>query len=907
MISDEVIGNYLNCKYKAYRKLNNEQGVKKEYELFQKEQLSELKTKFYDSLLKQHGEDKLLHGFKFGSNSRISKVNVIIQPTLEIEAFQISFDAMDIDSNKNSSLKKLMIPVVVIPNETISKIGKLSICIKCIVLSQSYGMDFEFGKIVYGSDLKILKFKIEPFLMEAKRMLNELTEMTKGEFRPILFQKSHCKICEFQEACKKELIKQDSLGLLSRMDEKEIKKHNNKGIFTVTQLSYTFRPRKRNKRVKTNQHPYYFPLQALAIREQKIFLYDKVNMPNAKTRVFIDMEGYLHGSFVYLIGILIVENEREIKHSLWADSPDKEKEIFNGCLKILEGLTDVHLFYFGKYESKVFKRMLKCNPTKKVKDLLLNKSTNILTIIHSNLYFPTYSNSLKDIGKYLGCTWSNADLTGIQTIAWRKKWEKSNDAELKEALIKYNYEDCIALKTLIDFVYTVFNEDVSEKLDSKLQNVTFVKNIEDDEKLPWEDKKFALEDIEVVTKCAYFEHQQNKIFFRTNKNIQKRNQRRKKQTKPKYKANKIIMFDSYKCPICKSKNIYRDKDKFHKKVCFDLRIVPYQIKKWIAIYYAPFYFCNNCQQSFKSKKITQQRRYGHTLMVWTIHQHVVNSISIESLKKTAEDYFGLPVNFKEMWKFKIKIAKYYSGTYNKILKKILEGHLIHADETKINLKEYSGYVWVLTNMEEVFYLYRPTRESSFLHDLLKGFDGVLVTDFYSGYDSLNCLQQKCLVHLIRDLNNALLKNPLDDELKELVIMFGRLVRTIIDTIDRFGLKSRYMKKHKKDVKTFYKKIMGKTYSSNITETFRKRMIKYEKKLFLFLNYDNVPWNNNNAEHAIKHFAKYRRLVDGKITQHGLEAYLILLSIYQTCNYKGINFLDFLLSKERDIDKFNMKH
>ncbi len=77
MISDEVIENYLDCKYKAYRKLNNEHGIKKEYELFQKEQFSELKTKFYDSLLKQHGEDKLLHGFKFGRNSRLSKCHQV--------------------------------------------------------------------------------------------------------------------------------------------------------------------------------------------------------------------------------------------------------------------------------------------------------------------------------------------------------------------------------------------------------------------------------------------------------------------------------------------------------------------------------------------------------------------------------------------------------------------------------------------------------------------------------------------------------------------------------------------------------------------------------------------------------------------------------------------------------------
>jgi uncharacterized protein (TIGR03067 family) len=36
---------------------------------------------------------------------------------------------------------------------------------------------------------------------------------------------------------------------------------------------------------------------------------------------------------------------------------------------------------------------------------------------------------------------------------------------------------------------------------------------------------------------------------------------------------------------------------------------------------------------------------------------------------------------------------------------------------------------------------------------------------------------------------------------------------------------------------------------------------------------------------------------------GLEDYLVLLSLYQTCRYKGVSFLKFLLSKERDLDAF----
>jgi Transposase IS66 family len=54
--------------------------------------------------------------------------------------------------------------------------------------------------------------------------------------------------------------------------------------------------------------------------------------------------------------------------------------------------------------------------------------------------------------------------------------------------------------------------------------------------------------------------------------------------------------------------------------------------------------------------------------------------------------------------------------------------------------------------------YRDSRKAQFLGPLLEEFKGVLISDFFTGYDSLNCLQQKCLIDLIRDMNEELLGN-----------------------------------------------------------------------------------------------------------------------------------------------------
>src|SRR5215470_4897511 len=91
--------------------------------------------------------------------------------------------------------------------------------------------------------------------------------------------------------------------------------------------------------------------------------------------------------------------------------------------------------------------------------------------------------------------------------------------------------------------------------------------------------------------------------------------------------------------------------------------------------------------------------------------------------------------------------------------------------------------------------------------------------------------------------------------------------------------------------------------SDIALKYQWRFRKYHNRLFTFLNHDDVPWNNNNAEHAIKGFAAYRNITDCLFTENGIKQYLTLFSIYHTCTYKGVDFLRFMLSRETDIDQF----
>src|SRR3954462_1290841 len=159
--------------------------------------------------------------------------------------------------------------------------------------------------------------------------------------------------------------------------------------------------------------------------------------------------------------------------------------------------------------------------------------------------------------------------------------------------------------------------------------------------------------------------------------------------------------------------------------------------------------------------------------------------------------------------------------------------------------------------------------------------------------------EQALIHLMRDINEDVLKHPFNDELTFIATRFGALLREIIETVDRYGLKRRNLGKHKRAAEQFINDVAGLKCATETGVALQKRIEKNKDKLFNFLNHDNVSWNNNNAEHAVKAFTRLRNVMCTS-TAKGTSEYCILLSLQQTLRYRGIRFLDFLRSGALEI-------
>ena len=820
---------------------------------------------------------------------------------------EVRLQAVERVPAKGRGRSATFIPYRFEPVNKITREHRLLLAFDTHRLSGLVGREIRLGRIMHGDNYATLSVNTLPFAKEVRKLVDDITALLIGNTPPDLVLNRHCGQCEFQSRCRTQASEKDELSLLSGVSERDRKKLHTKGIFTVTQLSHTFRPRRRRRESIGKQEKHHHSLRALAIRENKIHA---VGIPALKlegTRVFMDVEGIPDRDFYYLIGLRVEAAEGEVQHSLWADKAKDEKLIWSDFLDILSAIANPQLIYYGSYETIFLKRMCERHgrpPEGSPAAAALDHPINILSFIYAQVYFPTHSNGLKEIAGYLGFPWSGSPSSGLESVAWRHRWEMSMDLSLKQELLDYNRQDCEAIALLTD---RLFDLQLAVSADSKSSQGTVVLTSNVKRESPYglfKRVQFALPELEIINNAAYWDYQRERIYVKS-RNNPARKARRRATIRSVLTPNTTAEYPRpSSCPKCNS--VLLHKQTLTSRNVIDLRFTRHGIKRWITRHLTHRYECQSCRSTFfPLNRCFSKSKYGPNIIAYSVYLNIELRLPQERVNSHLSKLFGL--SLPSASKFKMQAAEVYRSAYDGILKSLCSGRLLHVDETSISVKGRSGYVWVLTSMAEVAYLYTPTREGGTIQTMLKDFSGVLVSDFYTAYDAIDCPQQKCLVHFIRDLNDDLLKHPYDDALKRLSREFVYLVKPMVETVDQYGLKRRFLSKYRIFVDRFYRRLRDETGASEAAKKVIERLKRNRDTMFTFLSFDDVPWNNNNAEHAIKAFATLRRVIDGITSEKGLQDFLVLLSLCETCKYKNVDFLDFLRSGSMNVDDFGTDH
>lgn len=898
VITSELFVAYSKCPRKAFLLLFSEdQGKPHDYPLILEERRNQNRTRYLKNVSHSHPESKNYDVKTF------KKHDVLHDATLksaQLEAYCVTLARVNGNPENHQISHE---PTVVAGTYSITPEQKTELLFVGLVLGRIQKQLPSVGRII-TMDEKTHRVKLENNYKGVKATLKNLESWcsTKPHEAPTLILNKHCPSCQFKDICREQAEKENNLSLLNRMTPKAIQKYHKRGIFTVHQLSYLFKPRRKRKKRK-NPEPikHSLELQALAIREQKIYIQEMPELIRQPVEFFIDIEGIPDQHFYYLIGLLVRDGEKSIQHSFWANTLEDEEAIWNQFLFKINEYPKALIFHYGSYDLKAFHELTKrySTDTQEIEKRLIN----INSTVFGKIYFPTLSNSLKEIGIYLSATWTSEQASGLQSLVWRYKWEESKDQNLLKILVDYNREDCQALKLLVDKISEV------KQLTQHKNDIEFA---DQPRKLATETGELIHHQLESILKSAHSNYSKSKITLRIRE--KEKSGAKSKKLGPKYnhsgyhrilsRPDKSVHISMRaECPECQS--YLCESEKLREKTIIDLKVTKRGLQKTIIRYFGSKGYCEQCHKLFNPIFIDEigNQLFSHSFKSWIVNQRLALRLPLNIIQREIQELFNETISQGTLVNCIKNFADFYSDSEEILFKNILASPFIHADETPINIRGTNQYAWTFTDGNHVIFKLTESRESDIVHEVLHGYNGVLVSDFYGGYDSLPCKQQKCWVHLLRDINDDLWKSPFNTEYESFVLKVQEFILPIFEAIDKYGLKKRHLAKFKKEVERFYKKnINGKSYHSELTTKYQKRFERYHESLFTFLEQDSVPWHNNTAERALRHIAVQEK-ISGAFFESGFTAYLTLLGIMQTCRFQDKSFLKFLVSGEKDVDAF----
>jgi predicted RecB family nuclease len=230
------------------------------------------------------------------------------------------------DQSKNSYVYE---PTIVVGTYRVEEYQTLRLAVAGYVLEHLQRTSVAAGYAV-TFDGECHRINLRPLFKTVASILQHIKEWSAEQSAqppPVILNK-HCPHCPFESVCRQEAEATDDLSLLDRMTPKAIRRYHDKGIFTVKQLSFVFKPRRRRRRARIHPPHFNVEIQALAIRTGKIYVQTAPEIQRCDTELFLDIEGVPDQQFSYLIGLLIRDRQTVTHHTFWADNMEDEESIW---------------------------------------------------------------------------------------------------------------------------------------------------------------------------------------------------------------------------------------------------------------------------------------------------------------------------------------------------------------------------------------------------------------------------------------------------------------------------------------------------------------------------------------------------------------------------------------------------
>jgi transposase len=221
--------------------------------------------------------------------------------------------------------------------------------------------------------------------------------------------------------------------------------------------------------------------------------------------------------------------------------------------------------------------------------------------------------------------------------------------------------------------------------------------------------------------------------------------------------------------------------------------------------------------------------------------------------------------------------------YEGFLEEARASPVMHVDETGWRQQGRNGFVWTVSTPTLRRFDHTQSRAGVVARRLVGAeYEGVLVSDFYTAYDQLDGLHQRCWAHLLRDLHDLRTQDPDDTGLAAWAeAVHGLYQRAMAWTADAAP---RAPRERQTARLSFERELLALCRAQPIGSrqtTLCKRVERYHPELFMFVEDPAVPSTNNAAERALRPLVIARKISGGTRSAKGTRTRMILQSLIAT--------------------------
>lgn len=317
-------------------------------------------------------------------------------------------------------------------------------------------------------DLDGLQGKRNPIALWTiyQEALDKVGSICSKELQTLPAYSSICKLCQWRALCIKSLTEKKDLTLIPDLGRakrdvimehiKDIEKLVDMDINSLINGKKTVIPGIGPDTLRKFQ-----TRAMLQVKKKPPFLTEPLDLPSSELELFFDIETdpmqdvcYLHGFVERRNG----DNETEKFVSFYADnpSPEEEKKAFAEAWEYIKSMQPCTMYYYSKYERTIWRKLREkysdVMTEEEVEDLFdPGKSVDLYyDVVKKKTEWPTRDYSIKTLASYLGFKWRDTDPSGASSIEWYHRWVESKDEAIKQRILDYNEDDCIATRVLFD-------------------------------------------------------------------------------------------------------------------------------------------------------------------------------------------------------------------------------------------------------------------------------------------------------------------------------------------------------------------------------------------------------------------------------------------------------------------------